>query len=129
VNAVEQFLDGTNRGDLSAIESAFHPDFEMIVPQHPARGFTGRDQEVKNMRYLLDTHPEGRLEVLRMVEAPPEIWVETHYTATDLEMAAAVIFEIEPSTGTIIRGRYFSDEVDRESPEIDAWMQGLGSTG
>jgi hypothetical protein len=79
VNAVERFVKAVNGGDVDGVEAAFHPDFEMIVPQHPARGFVGRDQEVKNMRHLITSHPEGRIEVKRMVTTPTEIWVQSCY--------------------------------------------------
>jgi SnoaL-like domain len=44
MNPVLRFVEAMNRGDIDAVASAFHTDFEMIVPQHPARGFTGREQ-------------------------------------------------------------------------------------
>jgi ketosteroid isomerase-like protein len=122
-------VEATNRGDLDGIAAAFHPDFEMVVPQHPARGFTGREQEVKNMSHLLKNHPDAHIEVQRMVESGSEIWVENQLSATGLEMAAVVIFEIDADSDTIRRGRYYSDRVHREGPGIDEWMQSLGSKG
>ncbi len=116
-----------NRGDIDAVTAAFHPDFEMIVPQHPARGFTGRQQEVKNMQYLLTNYPDLRIEVVRMVESECEVWVENHLEATGLEMAAVVIFDIDPGTDSLRRGRFYSEPVDRKGPSIDEWMRNLGS--
>jgi ketosteroid isomerase-like protein len=127
VNPAVRFVEGMNRGDIDAVTAAFHPDFEMIVPQHPARGFKGRDQEVKNMQYLLTNYPNLRIEVERMVESGSEVWVENHLIATGLEMAAVVIFEIDAETDTIRGGRFYSEPVDREGPEIDEWMRNLGS--
>jgi ketosteroid isomerase-like protein len=125
MNPVVRFVDAVNRGDLPAVEAVLHPDFEMVVPQHPARGFKGRDQEVKNMRLLVESHPEGRIEIQRMVEDLPEIWVETTYRTGDLEMAAVIIFHIDPETDTIVRGRYYSGPVERGGPDIDEWMERL----
>ena len=125
MNAVLRFVEAVNAGDLTALEAAFHPDFEMIVPQHPARGFKGRDQEVKNMRFLMEAHPEGRIEVQRMAENLPEVWIENAYRADGLEMAAVVIYEIDPETDTIRRGRYYSEPVEQGGPAIDEWMEGL----
>ena len=126
MNAVERFVEAVNGGDVEGVEAAFHPDFEMIVPQHPARGFVGRDQEVKNMRHLMTSHPEGRIEVKRMVTTPTDIWVQNSYHAAGLHIEAVVIFEIDLETDTIRAGHYYSDEVDDESPKIDDWIQGLG---
>jgi ketosteroid isomerase-like protein len=125
VNAVLRFVDAVNRGDADGVEGAFHADFEMIVPQHPARGFKGRDQEVKNMRGLMTAHPEGRIEVRRIVERGDEVWVQNRYTSADLEMEAVVIYEIDPATDTILAGHYYSEKVDRGGPEINAWIGAL----
>jgi ketosteroid isomerase-like protein len=127
MNPVLRFVEAMNRGDIDAVASAFHTDFEMIVPQHPARGFTGREQEVKNMQYLLTNYPDLRIEVQRMVESEEEVWIENHLRAGGLEMAAVVIFDIDRETDSIRRGRFYSEPVDREGPEIDEWMQNLGS--
>jgi ketosteroid isomerase-like protein len=126
MNPAVRFVEAMNRGDIYAVTAAFHPDFEMIVPQHPARGFKGRDQEVKNMQYLLTNYPDLRIEVERMVESGSEVWVENHLIAAGLEMAAVVIFEIDAETDTIRDGRFYSESVDREGPEIDEWMRNLG---
>jgi len=129
MNAVERFVEAANRGDIDALSACCHPDFEMVVPQHPARGFRGRDQELKNMAHLMTTYPDGRLDVLRMVEAGNEVWIESTYRADGLDMAAAVIFEIDPQTDTIRSGRYYSEQVDRQGPAIDEWIQSLRSGG
>jgi ketosteroid isomerase-like protein len=127
VNPVLRFVEAVNRGDIAAVEAAFHPDFEMIVPQHPARGFKGRDQEVKNIDYLMSQHPEGRIEVLRMVETSSEVWVENAFRSDGLQIAAVVIFEIDQGSDTIRRGRFYSEPVDRGGPAIDEWMRSLSS--
>jgi ketosteroid isomerase-like protein len=125
MNAVLRFIDAVNRGDVNGVEAAFHPDFEMIVPQSPARGFKGRAQEVENMRHLMAAHPEGRIEVRRVVEHGNEVWVQTRYAADRLEMEAVVIYEIDPATGTILAGHYYSQKVDRGGHGISAWMEAL----
>jgi ketosteroid isomerase-like protein len=126
VNSVLRFVEAVNNGDIDELAATIHPDFEMVVPQHPARGFKGKDQEVKNMRYLMTKYPEGRIEVQRMVETSSEVWIENSYVSSGLEMAAVVIFEIDPATDTIRSGRYYSERVDRGGPAIDEWMEGLG---
>ena len=125
MNAVLRFVDAVNRGDVDGVEAAFHADFEMIVPQQPARGFKGRAQEVENMRLLMASHPEGRIEVRRIVEHGNEVWVQNRYTSDGLEMETVVIYEIDPATGTIRTGHYYSEKVDGGGPEINAWMEAL----
>jgi ketosteroid isomerase-like protein len=127
MNPVLRFVSAINRGDINGIEAAFHPDFEMVVPQHPARGFQGREQEVKNMQHLLSTYPDCHIEVQRMVESGSEIWIENHLSASGLEMAAVVIFEIDRDSDTIRRGRYYSDPVEDAGPGSDEWIYQLGA--
>jgi hypothetical protein len=97
----------------------------MIVPQKPARGFQGRDQELRNMRFLFETYPDLHVDILGKVVAGNEIWTESHATATGLEMAAVIIWEIDEATGTIVRGRYYSDPVQRDAARIDEFLQSL----
>ena len=125
VNAVLRFVEAVNNGDIDELAACIHPDFEMVVPQHPARGFRGKDQEVRNMRYLMTKYPEGRIEVQRMAETSSEVWIENTYVSSELEMAAVVIFEIDQETDTVRSGRYYSEPVDRGGPAIDEWMEGL----
>ena len=125
MNSVLRFVEAVNNGDIDELAATIHPDFEMVVPQHPARGFKGKDQEVKNMRYLMTKYPEGRIEVQRMVETSSEVWIENSYVCSGLEMAAVVIFEIDQETDSIRSGRYYSERVDRGGPAIDEWMEGL----
>lgn len=127
-NPVQRFNEATNRHDIDGIREVLHPSFEMIVPQHPARGFKGMDQELKNMAYLFETHPDCHIETLRMVDAGDEIWVENHLTATDLEMAAVVVFGIDRESDTLLWGRYFSDPVDRGGPGADEWMKEMNES-
>lgn len=126
MNPVLRFVEAVNNGDIDELAASIHPDFEMVVPQHPTRGFKGKDQEVKNMRYLMTKFPEGRIEVQRMVETSSEVWIENSYVSSELQMAAVVIFAIDQETNTIRSGRYYSEPVDRGGPAIDEWMEGLG---
>src|SRR5258708_33860258 len=111
MNRVLRFVDAVNRGDVDGVEAAFHPDLEMIVPQHPARGFRGRDQEVRNMRSLMTTHPEGRIEVRRAVESGNEVWVQNRYTCDALEMEAVGIYAIDPAAETTLVCHCYSRQV------------------
>ena len=79
------------------------------------------------MQYLLTNYADLRIEVVAMVESGSEVWIENHLTAAGLEMAAVVIFDIDRETDTIRRGRFYSEPVDWAGPEIDEWMQNLGS--
>jgi hypothetical protein len=48
-------------------------------------------------------------------------------TGCELEIATGVIFEIDPDTLTIIRGRYYSEPVNRGGLKINDWMQNLST--
>jgi ketosteroid isomerase-like protein len=56
---VDRFFRALGAHDVDELRGCLHPDFEMVVPQKPLRGFAGRDQEIANMRVLFDTYPDG----------------------------------------------------------------------
>lgn len=62
---VDRFFRALNVHDVDELRDCLHPDFEMVVPQKPARGFAGRDQELANMRLLFDRYPDFAVTVLR----------------------------------------------------------------
>ena len=51
--------------------------------------------------------------------------MQNRYTSAGLEMEAVVIYEIDPASDTILVGHYYSEKVDRDGPEINAWMEAL----
>lgn len=128
MDPTDQFVAAINDKDLDALARCIHPDFEMVVPQKPARGFRGRDQEVANIRYLIETHPDFTITLLRKARAGNEIWIETTGTATGLEMSAVVIWQVDEATNTLRAGRYFSEQVQHDAPDIDQFMHSLGGS-
>jgi ketosteroid isomerase-like protein len=127
-DAVDRFNAALADHDLDALAGCVHPDFEMIVPQRPARGFTGRDQEIANMRFLLDSFPDVEVTVLRKVRSGNEIWTETTATATGLEVAAVIIWEVDEASNTLRRGRYYSEPVQHDAPTIDEFLRSIGDS-
>jgi SnoaL-like domain len=121
----DRFFDAINRKDMDALAETVHPDFEMIVPQKPARGFKGKPQEVDNIRLLCESHPDLVLTVLRKSRTGNEIWTEASLNAANLEMAAVTIWTIDPETDTLLSGRYFSEPVQHEAADINAFMRSL----
>jgi hypothetical protein len=128
MDATDEFIAALNAKDLEALARCVHPDFQMVVPQRPARGFRGRDQELKNMSFLFETYPDLRVTLLRKAGAGSEIWTETTATATGLEMAVVTIWDIDEATGTLLGGRFYSEPVQRDGPDIDEFMRSIGTT-
>jgi len=124
---VDRFFAAINAKDIEALAAVIHPDFEMVVPQKPARGFRGKDQEVRNIRQLCDAHPDLVLTVLRRVTDGDEVWTETSLIADRLEMSAVTIFTIDRASGTLAGGRYFSEAVDHSAPPIGDFMASLAN--
>lgn len=122
---VDRFNRALNEADMDMLEGCLHPDFEMVVPQRPARGFRGRDQELANMKLLFDTYPDFAVTVLRRASDGDEIWTESVATATGLEMAAVVIWTVDRATDSITSGRYYSEPVQREAAGIDDFMRDI----
>ena len=123
---VDGFFTALHEHDAESLRACLHPDFEMVVPQRPARGFKGREQEIRNMLFLFDTYPDFSVTVLRKAVNGNEVWTETTAAATGLEMAAVVIWTVDPASGTIIRGRYYSETVQRGAPDIGEFMRSIG---
>jgi ketosteroid isomerase-like protein len=123
--AVDDFYSAMNTHDLDQLQGCLMPDFEMIVPQKPRRGFRGRDQEIRNMRQLFDVYPDFRVTVLRQAVNVNEVWTETTAHAEGLEMAAVVIFTLDASTGLIAAGRYYSEPVEESAGAIDDFIADL----
>ena len=129
MDPVDRFYEALKRKDRELLRGCIHPDFEMIVPQKPARGFKSGEQEVKNIEYLFETQPEFVVTVLRKVIDGDEVWTESHLEAPELEMAAVTIWKVDRATDTLIGGRYYSEPVQRDAPGIDEFMQSLGGEG
>jgi len=125
-DVVDRFFGALNARDLDTVSACVHPDFEMVAPQAPARGFVGGAQEVENMRYLVDTYADLEVHVLRRARAGDEVWTETTATAAGLEVAAVIIWEIDEATDTLRRGRFYSEPVAHDAPGIDEFMRTLG---
>ncbi len=125
MDPADRFYDAINRKDMLALADVVHPDFEMIVPQKPARGFKGKKQEVDNIVYLCESHPDLVMTVLRKTRDGNDIWAESHLAAPGLEMMAVVIWTIDPATDTLISGRYYSEPVQHEAADIDTFMKSL----
>ena len=125
MDAADRFYDAINRKDMTALADVVHPDFEMIVPQKPARGFKGKKQEVDNIVYLCESHPDLVMTVLRKTRDGNEIWAESHLAAPNLEMIAVVIWTVDPATDTLIAGRYYSEPVQHEAADIETFMKSI----
>jgi ketosteroid isomerase-like protein len=125
-DAADRFFAACGNRDFDELNHVLHADFEMIVPQKPARGFKGRAQEIANLTYLFDTHPDLSIAVLRKAVNGNEIWTEMSARGTGLEMAAIIIWEVDAATDTIIGGRYYSEPVDRNAPDINEFLRGMG---
>jgi ketosteroid isomerase-like protein len=129
LEALTCFFRALSDHDVEGLRACLHPDFEMVVPQRPARGFRGREQEISNMLFLFDAYPDFSVTVLRTAVSGNEVWTETTAQARGLEMAAVVIWTIHPGSGTIAGGRYYSEPVQRDAPEINEFMRSIGRGG
>jgi ketosteroid isomerase-like protein len=126
---VDRFFRALSDHDVEGLRACLHPDFEMVVPQQPSRGFKGSEQEISNMLFLFDTYPDFSVTVLRQAVSGNEVWTETTAQATGLEMAAVVIWTIDPRSGTIFCGRYYSEPVQQDAPGINEFMRSIGHDG
>ncbi len=125
-DAADRFFVACENRDFDELTQVLHADFEMIVPQKPARGFRGRAQELANLTYLFDSYPDLSILVLRKAVNGNEIWTEMYATGRGLEMAAIIIWEVDAAGDTLVRGRYYSEPVDRNARDIIEFLRGIG---
>jgi hypothetical protein len=126
VNATDRFIAALNGKDIDGVEACLDPDFEMVVPQRPGRGFKGREQELKNMRFLFETFPDLHVQLLRQARSGSEIWTETAIKASGLDMAVVAIWSIDEDTDMLLGGRFYSESVQNDAPGIDEFMLSIG---
>lgn len=122
---VAQFFRALDDRDIDALRGCLAAEFEMVVPQRPARGFVGREQELANLALLFETYADFAVTVLRAAVTEDEVWTETVGTATGTQVAAVIIWTMDPDRQLIVRGRFYSEPVQQDAADIEEFMRGL----
>jgi ketosteroid isomerase-like protein len=80
---VDRFVKAINEHDLEAIVSCFAADYRDVEPVHPNRQISGGQAEVrKRWGTVLDSLPDFRTEVERVVVEADTAWIEHDWSGT-----------------------------------------------
>jgi ketosteroid isomerase-like protein len=135
VGAPRDLLDrltaAQNAHDLEAMLACFHEDYRSEQPLFPARTFQGLAQVRANWSALFEAIPDFHAEILRSAIDRDTVFVEIQWTGTKadgtpLEERGVLIIGIRDDR--IAWARLYVDEVERDSPEIDAVVRRMAGT-
>ncbi len=128
---MDRLTAAQNAHDLEGMLSCFHEDYRSEQPQFPARTFQGVEQVRANWSALLDAMPDFHAEVLRSAVDGDVVFVEVHWTATKvdgtpLEERGVILMGVRDDR--VAWGRFYIDEVEPESADIDAVVRHMTGT-
>src|SRR6266581_9404430 len=79
------FVAAVATHDADRVVACFTEDCEFVLPQHPARGFTGRDQARRNWQTIFETVPDLQVSLLNSSTNDDGCWAELEYRGTRLD--------------------------------------------
>jgi ketosteroid isomerase-like protein len=120
---VDRFVRSINEHDLEAIVSCFAPDYNDVEPAHPTRQISGGGAEVrKQWGTVLDSLPDFRTEVERVVVEGETAWIEhdwsgTRTDGTRLHLRGVNIFGIRDAQ--FAWGHIYMETVEEDGIDIE----------
>lgn len=121
----------TNAHDLDALVDCFATDYRNQTPNHPARGFQGRDQVRANWSQIFAGVPDLRAEVLAVAVDGQSVWSEWEMSGTRRDgvahlMRGVVVFEV--ADGRATSARFYLEPVDRSATDVNAAVRAAVGT-
>jgi ketosteroid isomerase-like protein len=118
---VERLRAATNSHDVDQIVECFTADYVNETPQHPARGFHGREQVRRNWTQILRAFPDLSATVLRSTQVAEEVWSEwemrgSRSDGSDQVMAGVIIFTVTDDQARA--ARFYLEPVDESAMDV-----------
>jgi len=118
-----RLCDATNAHDLDGIVACFAADYRNETPVHPARGFSGREQVLRNWEQIFTFVPDLRAELLGCATNGHTVWTEWEHSGTRPDgsthrMRGVIIFDV--SDGLMSAARFYLEPVDAGEIDVDA---------
>lgn len=112
---IERLRAAVDAHDIDALGACFAPDYVNETPVHPARGFRGRDQVVKNWVQIFAALPDVRARLVRSAVDGDTGWSEWEMTGTRPDgsaqsMVGVTIFGVVD--GVAAWARFYLEPVD-----------------
>ena len=128
---MERLTAAQNAHDVDAMVACFHADYRSEQPLFPARAFVGSDQVRANWSALLGAIPDFHADVLSLAADGDTVFTEIHWTGTKadgtaLDERGVIVMGLRGDR--IAWGRFYVDEVARESADIDAVVRQMAGT-
>lgn len=117
--------------DLDGMLACFDERYRSEQPLFPARAFQGVDQVRANWSTVFEGVRDFRGEIVRSAVDDDAVFAEIRWSGTKadgtpLDERGVVIFGIDDDR--IVWGRFYVDEVHRESAGIDDVVRGMAGT-
>lgn len=128
---MERLTVAQNAHEVEAMLECFHTDYRSEQPLFPSRNFEGVDQVRANWSALLEAIGDLRAEIVRSAVDGDTVFAEIHWTGTKaddtpLDMRGVIIAGVADER--IAWARFYVDDVQRESADIDTVVQGMAGT-
>jgi ketosteroid isomerase-like protein len=120
---VERLRVAVDTHDLEALGACFAPDYVNETPVHPARGFRGRDQVLRNWAQIFAALPDVTARVVRLAVQAGTAWSEWELSGTRSDgspqtMAGVTIFGVVDDVAQW--ARFYLEPVDLDASGVDA---------
>ena len=127
--SLTNFVAAIATRDADRVVACLSKDCEFVLPQHPARSFTGRDQARRNWQTIFEAVPELQVSLLSSSTENNRCWAEWEYRGTRLDakphlMRGVTIIEVDESS-RLKTSRFYVDYVDTDETSISEHLAGL----
>ena len=129
---IERLRDAMNGHDLDAMVALFAPDYRSEQPQHPRRGFGGREQVAVNWRQMFDGVPDLEAGVVKESTDGTTSWSEwvwrgSHRDGSPFLMKGVTVFGLRED-GLIGWARLYMEPVEQGGAAIDEAVRQLSGS-
>jgi ketosteroid isomerase-like protein len=120
---IERLRAAVDAHDLAALGACFATDYINETPVHPARGFRGREQVLKNWAQIFGALPDLRARILRSAVDGDTVWSEWELRGTRPDgspqtMIGVNIFGV--ADGAAAWARFYLEPVDLGETDVNA---------
>jgi ketosteroid isomerase-like protein len=134
---LSRLVASTNSHDIDGLVSCFAPDYKLVMPNHPARDFTGTEQVRRNWTQIFSQIPDVTCTVTAVARgaAPQEWWTEWDIHGTDAGgaphlMRGVMIITVGPAATDLVRAnRFYVEPTEATGLDNDAFLARLADDG
>lgn len=121
-----RLVTATNEHDLDELVACFADDYRLVMPNHPARDFTGTGQVRRNWGQFFTLVPDIFAAIVDAAAGRDDTWwTEWEIRGTRLDgslhlMRGVMVTTVGPGEGDLVRAnRFYIEPTDVEGPGLD----------